>query len=385
MIVTRYEMETGNLQNLTQPFTLEKYKDLELIFAFDQSSTCTALTIGTRDMKIVEFITFERQKKTEETGSYMVKVERWVEILLSKANVLCYSLEDPILSGYVKSDKVVKQVYGVLKGIFFKAKCLDKEGNTVQVYDNADYMEINNKEWKAMIVPIDYFRTYEDPKIAVQKFVCNKIIPGLRRMPQDITDALCMYLFLVRTTYGNVKLRANKSSINLTHNLVLHAIPFTNISSLAPEMRKLATPNSMGTTKLNKEQMVFQDKYREGFIKRYLFALNGEVYTDEYIESSLSVINKKILTIMQIRSKEEIAQLQLESEYLLQGVRNGQMQEFEFNDNLTVEENVRCFTHRNKNIFFSVIPKSLHYCYAIPMFDLILRPSEEILIIATKY
>lgn len=382
MIVSRANFKTNDIDRIERPFKLD-YGAEELIFTFDQSSTCTGLTIGNMKGQVRELITFEREnRKGEETGQYLSKMEMWVKVLLSNLNVKCYSIEDVILTNYARSDKVVKQVRGVLVNLFHTASCINKDGESTLLAVNSEIEEINNKEWKSSIIPKDYFDYYKDDKLAVANYI-GKHIPITGRMRQDITDSISMYLFLIKTKYGSQKLKATKSSINTAHNLVVLAFPYEDVTRNHEPLRALGDGKLGG--KFNKAQLEYIDKYRESVVKRYLGLLVGIDYIDEYIESNKAKIDTKLAKYLKMKSEKEFAEMISEAKWYSLTDEQRKFREFEFNDGLTLEENLRCFTSRDKGMYFTVMPKSLHYCYTIPMFDLLLGMNDEILIVATKY
>ena len=115
------------------------------------SSSCTGVTVGNTKGQIKELITFEREtRKGETAGVYLAKLEQWVKTLISTLNIKCYAIEETIKTQWVNSDKVTKQVRGVLVNVYQTAKCIDENGDQTYLTDNAEIEEVNNQEWKSM-------------------------------------------------------------------------------------------------------------------------------------------------------------------------------------------------------------------------------------------
>ena len=163
------------------------------------------------------------------------------------------------------------------------------------------------------------------------------------------------------------------------------AFPYEAIGMNHPPLTELAETNTQ--KQFNTEQLKYIDEYKKSIIKRYIGLLNNASYSDEYTESNKVKIDTAIGRHLKFKPAKEVEEIKQHSRKMLitdQQANERELKEFEFNDDLTLEENLRCFTGRNKDVYFTVMPKSLHYCYTIPMFDLQLNMRENILIIATR-
>lgn len=367
---------------MENPFTINYGKE-PVLFVFDQSSTCTGLTIGNKQGQAYEFITFERDVyRKETTAQYLDKLKVWVRALLQEVNCICFSTEKVILTKYYESDKVVKEVRGVLMNVYQSSHCKNVEGNKTLLANQARLIEINNKEWKSLIVPREAKKLHEKEKTAIHMFVC-KFLPFLSNMKQDIADAVCMYLFLVKTVYGDQKLVANRSSISPNHHLVLLAFPYPRIGKANSKLASLGDTTLV--TNPNGAQLEFLDKYRESVVKRYLALMSGDDYSSEYVEANINSVNNTIVKYIKMKPEDEYQDIQKFAKMFEWDRPNVEYKEIEFSDKMTLEENFRCFTNRDRNIYYTVVPRNLHYNYIIAMFNMKLEYDSDILVVGVKY
>lgn len=380
MKVGRLNFSTKKLEQIDTPLVLNT--DEQLIVTIDQSSRGTGVTIGSSKTGPKEILYFIRQSK-ETTGEYLKEMERWLLITLKNIRLLEFAPEMWFTSGYHESDKVMKQVFGVMENIYKTGDCLDNNGNITKIKKQQPvFNPIPNKTWKHAIVPPDFFKHYPEDTDAYVAYA-SKIFPPLLLAGADCCASFLMYIFLVKTKYGNMKLRPSKTNMEPNHTLVLTAIPLEPINGSHP--LRFALNNGTLNDPDIKTNEDLASKYNEGYAKRFLSILKNFQYTDDYIgpvkEKIDTVIGAHLMSLPKPKLQEKIEiynTITIDQD-------NFNLREIEMVDNMTIEEMFRSFTGRSKDIYFMVVEPSLHYNYLISQYRLQMYKRYKILVIGFKY
>lgn len=376
MKLLRANFQTFNIDEYKNPIRIDLGKE-PLLMVIDQNSS-SGITIGDRNGNIIEFMAFVKERG-ESTESFLMNVEVFTRTLVSQMNLLSFALEDAV--GYGKgrfgSQKVTFQIFGRYKEIYRKLKSIDSEGNEVYAPANSNLEILNNNSWKSEVIPKEIRKYYPDDKVAAQKFA-SSIYPILDFLPQDVSDSFCMYLYLLRTKYGTSNLKATKSSINNNHSLVMLAFPWEGINHTNADYMEYKGPNGERTP----EQDLFYKYYKEHAIRYFLSTLQDKDYTDDFIaydadklKSLLSdaMVYKSVMRFDEYTSHAALFDLSKPDELI----------QFKYNNKLTLEENFRCFTGRDKSIYYTIIDRSNDYCSIIAQFQLQMQQHQKILVVGT--
>lgn len=383
MKVGRLNFQTNQVELRENPFYLS-YGNTPLIMTLDQSSTCTGLTVGTADGEVKEILAFIREKGTgETTEGYLIKLGKWLKAIVSNSNVIDFSNEAFVSTRYNKSDKVTKQVLGKIKEVYASATCLDANGEKVLLRMNAVNRDINNKTWKSVVVPKSFKDMHKgDEVMAYHSFASSLILP-LSKMGADASASFCMYLYLMKTNYSSFNLTPDKAHIDRNHNLAWYAIPYEEISAIDKDLIQLG--DNIGSKNYNREQLKYISEYRLAFVKRFFSICGGYPCDDEMYLKYKDVIDKSLGTHLRFFTQEDLQILLNEVNSLKLQIQESKYKQFNYNDKLSAEENLRAFTGRNRDIYYSVVNKNLHYCYLIPTFNLHLGPNQKLILIGTNY
>lgn len=376
----RANFATNGIDTFTNPIQID-FGTEPLLMCIDQNSS-TGITIGDRAGNVREFIALVRDRN-ESVENYLITVEHFIRALTSKMNLYVYSLEDAVGYGNngkfnrFNSQKVTFNIFGKYKEIYQKVTCIDANGNEVYASSNSKLEIINNNSWKAEIVPKQYRQHYKDDKVAVHKFASN-IFYILESMPQDVSDAFCMYLFLLKTKYGTSNLKGTKSSVDNSHSLTMLAFPWSGIDPSNKDYMEY----SDGSGKPTEAQELFYKFYKEHAIRSFLSTLQNKEHMDDFIRHDYDKLQGMLANSIIYKSPFMMDEY-LEHAALFDVSEEKEIIQFEYNKRLTLEENFRCFTGRDKNIYYTIINRGNEYCSIIAQFQLHLEGSQKILVVGT--
>lgn len=380
MKVGRLNFSTKKLEQIDTPLVLNT--DEQLIVTVDQSSRGTGVTIGSSKTGPKEVLYFNRQSR-ETTGEYLKEMEKWLLVTMKSIRLLEFAPEMWFSSGYHESDKVMKQVFGVMENIYKTGDCLDNDGNPTKIKKQQPvFNPIPNKTWKHAIVPSEHFKFYPEDTDAYVAYA-TKIFPPLLTAGADCCASFLMYIFLIKTKYGNMKLKPSKTNIEPNHSLVLSAIPLEPINGTHP-LKYALSKGTLNDPEIKTTDDLFS-KYSEGYAKRFLSILKNFPYTDDYIGPVKETVDTTIGVYLQTLPKIKL-QEKIEIYSSLSIDRNNlNLREIEMVDNMTLEKMFRSFTGRSKDIYFMVVEPSLHYNYLISQYRLQMYKHQKILVIGFRY
>lgn len=380
MRVGKLNFSTKKMEIITEPIVMNC--DEQLIIAIDQSSRGTGVTIGSSKTGPKEILLFTRQSN-ETTGEYLKHLEHWLREIFKHIRLLEFAPEMWFTSGYHESDKVMKQVFGVMENMYKTGYCLDLDGNPARVQNvQPVFNPIPNQTWKHAIVPSDYFKFYDEDTDAYVAFA-TKIFEPLMTAGADCCASFLMYLYLVKTKYGNMRLRPSKANVDPNHHLVLTAIPLEVMNGTHPLRHALRQGTLTDSSLKSIEDL--DKQYNEGYIRRFFSIIKNFTYADDFIGPVKDEVDKTLgLYLKSLPSEILKGKLELYSTLKLDP-DNIPLREIEMVDNMTIEDMFRSFTGLSKDIYYMVVEPSLHYNYLISQYRIQMLKRQKIIVIGYKY
>lgn len=165
--------------HLTAPNLSKIFNGIKLVLAFDQSSTCTGLTIGDVNGKEFLFMSFERDKKTElDYMEYKNTFKEAFNRIFKGCTIDTLLHEETHSEGYVTVDKVLNTI----RTMFIEIK---NEYNY-----NYEIISVAQQTWKSVFL----LKGYKQPTKENVAYAARTYIPNLN-VVQDIYDSLGIFYF----------------------------------------------------------------------------------------------------------------------------------------------------------------------------------------------
>lgn len=259
-----------------------------VIVAIDQSKTNTAIVIGSKDKEIYYIAECSGNDKefyevAGNTTEFCEELDSFLTKLLARGNLVGFWQEEPILkkpnwkkskrsNGYdfYKSQMVLTEIRGCLL-------------QTAVKLTGRPSTEVGNMDWKGGILP-DGYRGHSEK--GSYRFMCD-VDPKWVNWTDDVTDALCIYLYAVKTCNSSQNIICTdieKAEYDYSFSIVdQSAVPENALSFVASNKLScrdnavyfINRSSRIGSSKLNVDTLNLED------ISKY--AVNLYTMSDPYL------------------------------------------------------------------------------------------------------
>lgn len=178
----------------------------DIVVAIDPSKTNMAIVIGDPGGEVISIVEmsgnhWKTPKAAMDTTDFCIDARDFLKQYLSCANLYIAGIEKAITKKGMEhhhSNMVLTEVRSMLLN-FFKLEygLSDKE------------VEVNNWSWKRAILPDGYRSTYEKGSVRYFAEYLNDTT-YVNYFEDDVTDAMCIYLYLTRNTKNTYTIACNK-------------------------------------------------------------------------------------------------------------------------------------------------------------------------------
>ena len=178
----------------------------EIVVAIDPSKTNCAMVIGDPGGQVISIVEMSgnnwKQGPVQDTTEYCADIKSFVDKYIGDTPVLRIGLEQAITKKgmmHHQSSMVLTEVRGALLNLFYEKYRMHKED-----------VEVNNWTWKHAILPEGYRSQSE--KGSVRYFWQYLNDPTyLSYFEDDVTDALCIYKYLILGTKDTYTIACQKT------------------------------------------------------------------------------------------------------------------------------------------------------------------------------
>lgn len=218
----------------TVPNLKKSLKDTKLVLAFDQSTTCTGLTIGTVDGIELLFGSFTRDNKVEKDFmDYKNTFKEALYSMFSGCNIDTILHEDTFSEGYTNTDKVLS----TMKTAFREFK--------YQYNLTCDIIEVKQQIWKTCFL-LDGFKQQTKENVAI---AANHYMPNLFAV-QDIYDSLGIFHYyktqILPSKNSPVFIPYKGMKIDKRHGLSIRVVQTNNIHELSLNQKEKVQASKYG-------------------------------------------------------------------------------------------------------------------------------------------
>lgn len=197
--------------HLSAPNLSNAFKNFKLVLAFDQSSTCTGLTVGDIKGRELLFMSFERDKKIEDYMLYKNTFKEAFNRIFKGCSIDTVLHEDTHSEGFVNTDKVLNTIRTMFNEI---------KNEYRYAYD---IISVPQQTWKSCFL----LKGYKQPTKENVAYAANIRIPTLRAV-QDIYDSIGIFYFykteIMPSKIGSIYKPHKGTKIERRHNLSIRVI-----------------------------------------------------------------------------------------------------------------------------------------------------------------